>query len=95
MDVPNAPNPANHVQDQFVDAVQGPPNQAQGPAAPKSISRSCSLKSSSRSCKQQCSNWLKCTCAASTTTGTSTTSPYWSGGTCPLSILSNLDRKET
>ena len=33
MDAPNAPNPANpNVQDQFVDAVQGPTNQAQGPA---------------------------------------------------------------
>ena len=34
MDVPNAPKPANpNAQDQFVDAVQGPTNQAQGPAA--------------------------------------------------------------
>ena len=34
MDAPNAPNPTNlHAQDQFVDAVQGPTNQAQGPAA--------------------------------------------------------------
>ena len=33
MDAPNAPNPANpNVQDQFMDAVQGPANQAQGPA---------------------------------------------------------------
>ena len=33
MDVPNAPNPANpNAQDQFMDAVQGPTNQAQGPA---------------------------------------------------------------
>ena len=32
MDAPNAPNPANpNAQDQFVDAVQGPANQAQGP----------------------------------------------------------------
>ena len=31
MDAPNAPNPANpNTQDQFVDAVQGPANQAQG-----------------------------------------------------------------
>ena len=31
MDVPNAPNPANsNAQDQFVDVVQGPTNQAQG-----------------------------------------------------------------
>ena len=34
MDVPNAPNPINpNVQDQFIDAVQGPANQAQGQAA--------------------------------------------------------------
>ena len=34
MDAPNAPNPANHnAPDQFVDAVQGPANQSQGPAA--------------------------------------------------------------
>ena len=33
MDVPNAPNPANpNIQDQFIDVVQGPANQAQGPA---------------------------------------------------------------
>ena len=33
MDAPNAPNPANpSAQDQFVDVVQGPANQAQGPA---------------------------------------------------------------
>ena len=32
MDAPNAPNPANpNAQDQFVDAVQGPANQSQGP----------------------------------------------------------------
>ena len=31
MDAPNAPNPANpNAQDQFVDVVQGPTNQAQG-----------------------------------------------------------------
>ena len=33
MDDPNAPNPANpNSQDQFMDAVQGPANQSQGPA---------------------------------------------------------------
>ena len=33
MDAPNAPNPATpNAQDQFVDAVQVPTNQAQGPA---------------------------------------------------------------
>ena len=33
MDAPNAPNPTNpNAQDQSVDAVQGPANQAQGPA---------------------------------------------------------------
>ena len=32
MGAPNAPNPTNpNAQDQFVDAVQGPANQAQGP----------------------------------------------------------------
>ena len=32
MDAPNTPNPANpNAQDQNVDAVQGPTNQAQGP----------------------------------------------------------------
>ena len=34
MDAPNAPNPPQpNAQDQFVDAVQGPANQVQGPAA--------------------------------------------------------------
>ena len=33
MDAPNAPHPANpNVLNEFVDAVQGPANQAQGPA---------------------------------------------------------------
>ena len=33
MDAPNTPNPTNpNAQDQFMDAVQGPTNQAQGPA---------------------------------------------------------------
>ena len=33
MDAPSAPNAANpNAQDQFMDAVQGPTNQAQGPA---------------------------------------------------------------
>ena len=33
MDAPNAPNPANpNAPDQFMDAVQGPANQVQGPA---------------------------------------------------------------
>ena len=33
MDAPNAPNPSNpNAQDQFVDVVQGPANQVQGPA---------------------------------------------------------------
>ena len=33
MDAPNAPNPSNpYAQDQNVDAVQGPMNQAQDPA---------------------------------------------------------------
>ena len=32
MDAPNTPNPTNpNAQDQFVDAMQGPANQAQGP----------------------------------------------------------------
>ena len=32
MDAPNAPNPVNsNVQDQFIDVVQGPTNQSQGP----------------------------------------------------------------
>ena len=34
MDAPNTSNPPNpNAQDQFMDAVQGPANQAQGPAA--------------------------------------------------------------
>ena len=38
MDAPNAPNPANpNAQDQFVDAVQGPTNQAQGPAVQNQV----------------------------------------------------------
>ena len=38
MDAPNTPNPANpNAQDQFVDAVQGPANQVQGPAVQNQV----------------------------------------------------------
>ena len=38
MDAPNAPNPANpNAQDQVMDAVQGPTNQAQGPAVQNQV----------------------------------------------------------
>ena len=38
MDAPNAPNPVNpNGQDQFVDAVQGPANQAQGHAVQNQV----------------------------------------------------------
>ena len=38
MDAPNAPNPANpNGQDQILDAVQGPANQAQGPAVQNQV----------------------------------------------------------
>ena len=38
MDTPNAPNPANpNAQDQFVNAVQGPANQAHGPAVQNQV----------------------------------------------------------
>ena len=38
MDAPNAPNPTNpNAQDQFVDAMQGPTNQAQGPAVQNQV----------------------------------------------------------
>ena len=38
MDAPNAPNPANpDAQDQFMDVIQGPANQAQGPAVQNQV----------------------------------------------------------
>ena len=38
MDAPNAPNPANpNAQDQNVNIVQGPANQAQGPAVQNQV----------------------------------------------------------
>ena len=50
MDAPNAPNPANpNAQDQFVDVVQGPTNQAQGLAGQNQAQGP--SKSSSRSFK--------------------------------------------
>ena len=50
MDAPNAPNPANpNAQDQNVDAVQGPTNQAQGPCGSKSGSGPCRSNSCSGS----------------------------------------------
>ena len=86
MDAPNASDPTHpNAQDQFMDAVQGPANQAQGPAVQNQAQGPVT---------QGCSSWSKCTHAASTTTGPSTISPHWSGGACPSSILSKLDRKE-
>ena len=50
MDASNAPNPTNpNAQDQNVDAVQGPANQAQGPMVPKSGSGPCRSNSCSDS----------------------------------------------
>ena len=38
MDAPNSPNPTNpNAQDQFVNAVQGPANQAQGPVVQNQV----------------------------------------------------------
>ena len=38
MDAPNTPNPANqNAQEQFIDVVQGPANQAQGPTVQKPV----------------------------------------------------------
>ena len=38
MDAPNGPNSTNpNAQDQFLDAVQGPTNQAQGPAVQNQV----------------------------------------------------------
>ena len=92
MDAPNAPNPANpNAQDQFVYAVQCPANQAQGPA----VQNQAQGPAVQNQAQDPANNNAKYTCAASTTTGPSTTSPSWSGGACPSGILSKLDRKET
>ena len=88
-------NPANpNAQDQIVDAAQGPANQAQGPAVQNQAQGPAVQNQAQGPANKQCSSWSKCTRAASTTTGPSTTSPSWSGGACPSSILSKLDRKE-
>ena len=87
MDAPNAPNPANpDAQDQFMDAVQGPTNQALGPAVQNQA------QGPANNNAQVGQNVPH---IASTTTGPSTTSPCWSGSTCPSDSLSKLDRKET
>ena len=92
MDVPNVPNPTNpNAQEQFMDAVQGPANQAQGPAAQNQAQG----PAAQGPVNNKCPSWSKCTHSASTTTGPSTSSPCWSGGACPSGILSKLDRKET
>ena len=108
MDAPNAPNLTNpNAQDQFVDVVQGPTNQAQGPAiqnlAPgpadqnqvqgPAVQNQGPAVQNSRS--RFCSSWSEYTHPSATTTGPSTTSPcrYYSASSS--GSLSKLDRKET
>ena len=108
MDAPNAPNPANpNAQAQFMDAVQGPTAQAEGPAAQNQAqglttqdqvqgpAAQVQGPAAQGPAKNNAPSWSKCTCSALTTPSPSTTSPCWSGGTCPSSSLSKLGRKET
>ena len=96
MDAPNAPNPANpNVQDQFLDAVQGPTNQAQGPAAQNQAQGPAVQNQAQGPANNNGQIGQNVQCAASTTTSPNTTSPHWSRGACPSSVLSKLDRKET
>ena len=54
MDIPNATNPANpNAQDQFVDVVQGPANQAQGPMVQNQAQGPAGQNPGSGSCKSK------------------------------------------
>ena len=96
MDAPNTPNPTNpNAQDQFVDVVLGPANQAQGPAVQNQAQGSAVQNQAQGPANNNAQVGQKCTHATSRTTGPSTTSPHWPSGACPSVILSKLDRKET
>ena len=101
MDAPNAPNPANpNAQDQFLDVVQGPTNQAQGPAVQNQAQVPAGQIPAQVPAVQvpvqgptQVAQNLPV--PATTTTSSSTTSPCWYGSAHSPDNLSKLDREET
>ena len=83
MDAPNAPNPANHnAQDQFIDAMQGPAAQVQGPAVQGPANNNSPVGQNVPIQPQQ-------------QLASAQPVPCWSGGAYPSGILSKLGRKET
>ena len=98
MDTPNAPNPTNpNAQDQFMDAVQGPAAQAQGPAAQNQAQGPAAQVQglAAQGPTKTMSQLVRMYPFSLHTTWPQQTSPCWSGGACPSSSLSKLGRKET
>ena len=88
------PNPANpNAQDQFMDAVQGPTNQAQGPAVqnqaqgPAQVGQNVPVQPSQQPAPAQPGPVGPVVPAQPI--------PCWSGSAHPSNVLSKLDRKET
>ena len=76
--------PANpNAQDQFMDAVQGPTNQAQGPAVQNQAQGPAVQNQAQGPANNNAQVGQNVPHAASTTTSPSTTSPHWSSGACP------------
>ena len=93
MDAPNAPNPANrNAQDQFVDAVQGPANQAQGLAGQNQAQGPAVQNQAQGPAVQP---QVQGPVNNNTQVGQNIPSSHWSGNTCPSDNLSKWDRKET
>ena len=100
MDAPTAPNPANpNAQEQFVDAVQGPTNQAQaqgpavqnqdqGPAAQAQVQGQASQGPANNNAQ------VGQNIPVQPPQQLAPAQPCWSSGACPSNILSKLDRKE-
>ena len=110
MDAPNAPNPANpNAQDQFLDAVQDPTNQAQGPTVQNQAQGPTVQNPAQGPINQNQAQvpagqipaqgpahiGQKYTSPATSTTSPSTTGPCWYCSAHPPDNLSKLDRKET
>ena len=101
MDAPNAPKPANpNAQDQIVDVVQGPTNQAQGPVVQNQAQVPAGQIPAQIPAVQvpvqgpmQVGQNLPVQPA--TTTSSNTTGPCWYGSAPSSDNSSKLDREET
>ena len=96
MDAPNAPNPANpNAQDQFVDAMQGPANQAQGPEVQDQAQGPAVQIQVQGPVNNNAHVSQNIPVQLPQQPAPAPTSPCRSGSACPSGTLSKLDRKET